>query len=240
MRTAPARGPSGTARGCARTSSAAGRRRRFWTTSARSTRSSYAAQPLSRRSPSSWSRRRTRGRSPACAACAGSTPCPLPGCAPRSATSPGLTGPASYIGLVPLREQLRCVDKARSPRPAQDTPAGYSSRPLALSQDPFPRRHAAAPPGRAARQHHRDRLAGTAAAAPRVESAGRAARQAPHDRRRRRRPRARRVLLGAGSRRLIPPDHHATSVEERRDLAHAREQQRSKHEQPPWPRPILA
>ena len=75
--------------------SAAARRRRCWTTSARSTRSSCAATRSRRRSRSSCPARRARRPSPGCAACAGSTRSPPSGCAPRSATSPGSTGPAS-------------------------------------------------------------------------------------------------------------------------------------------------
>jgi transposase len=48
-----------------------------------------------RRSPSWYPARRTRRPSRACGACAGSTRCPPSGWPPRSATSPGSTGPGS-------------------------------------------------------------------------------------------------------------------------------------------------
>ena len=68
---------------------------RCWTISARSTRSSCAAE-RSRRRSQSWCRpQRARRPSPGSAACAASTRSPRSGCAPRSATLAGFSGPAS-------------------------------------------------------------------------------------------------------------------------------------------------
>ena len=141
----------------------------------------------------------------------------------------------------PLGEQLRRDPPARchhQDRLAARPPAPGRGQ-LALPQDPRPRHHPPTPPRRAARPHHRDQLASPATAVPRLAPPSRGPRQAPHDRRGRRRPRTRRVLLGTRPRRLTPTPQRHVGREGRREPANAREHQRSKHEQPQRPRPIL-
>ena len=121
----------------------------------------------------------------------------------------------SYLGLVPSETSSR-----RDPPPREDHEDRLAARPpaagrgqLALPQDPRARRplqrRQEGQPANVSRSPGRRNAGYMASGAGSPRSA-----EAPHDRRGRRRPRTRRVLLGARPRRLTAADRHATSVEE--------------------------
>ena len=215
------RGRSATAPGWRASSSAgAARRRRCWTTSARSTRSCIRRDAARARRSSRWCpARRGRRPSPGCAACAGSTRSPRSGCAPRSATSsasPRAGQLMSYVGLVPVREHAPAQQRRLGA--ITKTGSGHARRLLVEAawhyrqrQPRAARRSRAARAGQPA-EVDRDRLERAAAPAPHLAAPRQPARQAPHDRRRRRRPRTRRLLLGDRPHRLTRTTDSTTSA----------------------------
>ena len=131
------------------------------------------------------------------------------------------------------------VQLGRDPPSGQDHQDRLQARPpaagrgrMALPQDPRPRRHPPAPPGRPARHHRRDLLAGATPTARRLAAPRRAARQGAARSSRSRWPANSPDSAGRSPARTEPASAtNATSVKERRDLAHAREHQRSNCEQ---------